>query len=183
MTERISKSARKRRFKDEENAARELSELSDGDLKHLPAGKGVKDEIVRCRGLKSGARKRQIKYLAKVMREDSVDNILEFLAERKGSKVKENALHREAERVRDVLINEAIAQQQYCLQLGEEWEPDWSGEELEAVVNRYSLDEGDLRRSVYQYVRTRFNNHYRETFRIIKAALEKEERMRKIGQA
>lgn len=180
MIERISKSAKKRRFKDEENAAGELALLSDRDLQNLPAGDSVKKEIINCRGLKAGARKRQIKYLAKVMREDSVEDILDFLAARKGSKVKENALHREAERLRDTIINEAIEQQQYCLQQAVEWEPDWQGEELAAAVNRYPLDEGDLRRTVFQYVKTRMHNHYRETFRILKAAVEKEAMLRKL---
>ncbi len=38
MTERISKSAQKRRFKDEESAAAELAQLSDKDLKKLTIG-------------------------------------------------------------------------------------------------------------------------------------------------
>ncbi len=99
MTEQISKSAQKRRFKDEESAAAELAMLSDKDLKKLTIGQAVKDEIIRCRGQKGGALKRQIKYLAKVMREDSVEEILDFLAARKGSKLKENKLYREAETV------------------------------------------------------------------------------------
>ena len=180
MTERISKSARKRRFKDEESAAGELALLSEKDLKKLPVGQPLKDEIIRCRGLKAGARKRQIKYLAKVMREESVEEILGFLAARKGSKLKENKLHREAGRLRDVIINEAIDQQQLCLQAGLKWEPNWPGEELDAVVQRYPLDGGDLRRTVHQYVQTRIHNHYKETFRILKAAVEKEEMLRKI---
>ena len=148
-------------------------------MQNLPAGEAVKKEIVVCRGLKGGARKRQIKYLAKVMREDSVEDILDFLEAKKGSKLKENALHREAERLRDTIINEAIEQQQYCLQHGIDWEPDWHGNELAAAVARYSLDEGDLRRTVFQYVKTRLHNHYRETFRILKAAVEKEAMLRK----
>lgn len=180
MVEKISKSALKRRFKDEENAAGELALLSDRDVQNLPAGDSVKQEIIKCRNLKGGARKRQVKYLAKVMREDSVEDILDFLAARKGSKLKENALHREAERLRDTIINEAIEQQQNCLQHAEEWEPDWHGDELAAAVARYPLDEGDLRRTVFQYVKTRLHNHYRETFRILKAAVEKEAMLRRI---
>ncbi|MGW8193770.1 MAG: DarP family protein [Desulforhopalus sp.] len=176
----ISKSARKRRFKDEENAAAELAQLSDKDLRELPAGRSVKDEIIRCRGLKAGARKRQIKYLAKVMREDSVEDILDYLAARKGSKLKENSLHREAERLRDAIINEAIDHQQQSLWEGATWEPDWPGDELEAAVARYPLDEGDLRRTVFQYVKTRQHSHYRETFRMLKAAMEKDAISRKI---
>jgi ribosome-associated protein len=179
MAEKISKSALKRRFKDEEHAAVQLALLSDSDVRNLPAGEAVKQEIVNCRGLKGGARKRQIKYLAKIMREDSVEQILDFLAARKGSKLKENALHREAERLRDSIINEAIEQQQYCLRHAVEWEPDWQGDELAAAVARYSLDEGDLRRTVHQYVKTRLHNHYRATFRILKAAIEKEAMLRK----
>ena len=180
MTEYISKSALKRRFKDEESMAHELALLTDKDLKSLPASQEVKDEILRCRNIKGGARNRQVKHLAKVMREDSIENILDYLTDRKGSHAKENKLHREAERLRDVIINEAIEHQQYALQAGQVWEPDWPGEELEAVVRRYPLDAGDIRKTVFQYVRTRFHNHYREVFRILKAAVEKEEMLKKL---
>ena len=180
MTEKISRSALKRRFKDEESAAQELSLLTDKDLKVLPASQPVKDEIIRCRSMKGGARKRQVKHLAKVMREDSVEMILEYLTDRKGSQLKANKLHREAERLRDVIINEAIEQQQYSLQDGVPWEPDWQGRELDNVVNRYPIDEGDLRKTVFQYVKTRLHNHQREIFRILKAGLEKEEMLKKL---
>lgn len=180
MTEKISKSAMKRRFKDEESAAQELSMLTDKDLKNLPAGQEVKDEIILCRNMKGGARNRQVKHLAKVMREDSVEMILDFLTDRKGSHLKANKLHREAERLRDVIINEAIEHQQYSLQEGIVWEPDWPGEELDAVVSRYPIDEGDLRKTVFQYVKTRFHNHHREIFRILKAAVEKDEMLKKL---
>jgi ribosome-associated protein len=179
--ERISKSAIKRRFKDEEHMAQELAALSDRDLKVLPAGQEVKDEIVHIRGMRSdGAKKRQIKHLAKLIREDSVETILNFLTERKGSHAKATKLHREAERLRDALINEAIDHQQDTLQMGEVWEPDWPGEDLEAVVRRYPVDEGDLRKTVYQYVKSRMLHHYREVFRMIKAAMEKDEMLKKL---
>jgi len=180
MTERISKSAQKRRFKDEEGAAAELAQLSDKDVKKLAIGQAVKDEIINCRGLKAGALKRQIKYLAKVMRDDSVDEIFNFLADRKGSKLKDNKLQRESERLRDVIINEAMENQQACLQAGIIWEPTWQGEEIDSFVRCYPVDEGDLRRTIFQYVKTRLHNHNREVFRIVKAAVQKEEMLRKI---
>jgi len=183
MVEKISKSALKRRFKEEESAAAELAGLSDKDLKKLPVGEAVKEEIRRCRDQKGGALKRQIKHLAKVMREESVEEILAFLEARKGSKLKENKLFREAERLRDVIINEAIDSQQGCLQAGMVWEPDWPGEIIDSVIRRYPVDQGDLRRTVFQYVKTRIHNHNREVFRIIKAALEKEQMLGKIDGA
>ncbi|MGB3225376.1 MAG: DUF615 domain-containing protein [Desulforhopalus sp.] len=180
MTERISKSAQKRRFKDEESAAAELALLSDKDLKKLTVGQAVKDEIINCRGQKGGALKRQIKYLAKVMRDDSVEDIFDFLADRKGSKLKDNKLQREVERLRDVIINEAIDDQQSCLQAGKVWEPNWQGEAISSFVKHYPVDEGDLRRTVFEYVKTRIHNQNREVFRIVKAAIEKEEMQRKM---
>jgi len=181
MSEIISKSAKKRRFKHEESAAEELALLSDKELKNLPAEDDVKEEIKHCRGLKGGARKRQIKYLAKIMRAGSVDDVLDFLEDRKGSHLKATKLHKEAERLRDVIVNEAIEEQQLTLQAGQIWEPDWEGNELDAALKRYKLEEGDLRKAVFQYVKTRFQNHYREVFRILKAAVEKEEMLRKIA--
>lgn len=179
MTEKISKSAQKRRFKHEESAAEELAILSDKMLINLPADDSVKQEIRNCRGLKGGSRKRQIKYLAKVMRTGSVEELLDFLEERKGSHLKSKKLLQEAERLRDVIINEAMNEQQLTLQAGQIWEPNWYGKELDAALKKYQFDEGDLRKSVYQYVKTRIHNYYREVFRIIKAALEKEEMQRK----
>jgi ribosome-associated protein len=183
MSEYVSRSAQKRRFKDEEGAAEELALLTDRDLKLLPAGPEVKEEIVRCRSLKGGARKRQVKYLAKVMRDAGMEGILDFLTVRKGSQIKANSLQREAERLRDVIINEAIEEYQDTLRSGGHWEPDWQGEEIEAAVRRYPLDQGDLRRTVHHFVKTRMPNSYRETFRILKAALEKEEVLRKTSES
>ena len=81
MSEQLSRSEIKRRFKAEEDAAQELSKLSDRDLAALEVGDRLKKEVVNCRGLKGGSLKRQVKFLAKVMREDSVEAVLEFLAE------------------------------------------------------------------------------------------------------
>lgn len=165
----------KRRFKQEEEAASELTLLSDKDLKKLEVSDGLKKEILECRRVKGGARKRQVKYMAKLMREESVEDILDFLAARKGSKLKENKLHHEAERLRDAVITEAIEQQQLSLQQRKAFEPDWKGQEIDKLSARYSIDSGDLRRTVHQYVKTRFHNHYKEVFRIVKAALEKDQ--------
>lgn len=175
MTERLSKSEMKRRFKQEEEAASELALLSDKHLKKLDVSQELKEEIVLCRNVKGGSRKRQVKYLAKLMRDENVSDILDFLAARKGSKLKENKLHHEAERLRDAVITEAIEEQQLCLKNRIPWEPDWEGYEIDALVARYPIDSGDLRRTIHQYVKTRFHNHYKEVFRIVKAALEKDQ--------
>ncbi len=175
MTVRISKSALKRRYKQEEEGAGELALLSDRDLRNLPVDEAVKEEVRRCRGLKGGARKRQIKYLARLMREGSVDEVFDFLARKKGSRLKDNVLHKEVERLRDIIVNEALAEQQRCLQAGETWGLDWRGGDIDDVLQRINPDEGELRRAVYNYVQNRGHNHFREIFRIIKSACERME--------
>lgn len=176
MTEYISKSERKRRFRHEEQAAEELSRLTKKDLKLAPISDEVKEEIITCRDLKGGALKRQIKYLAKVMRTDDVEAILTFLEERKGSDLKVNRLHHEAEHLRDNIINQAVEDQKSCLKIGRKWGEDWSASEIDHAVARLPwLNAGDMRRATFLYVKTKNHMHYKELFKMVKAALEREE--------
>ena len=174
MEERISRSEQKRQFRQTESAARELSELSDLDLKRLPAGDGLKDEIILCRKTKAGAKKRQIKYIAKMLQREDLGEILLFLQERKGSKLEENRFQHETERLRDSIVDDALIAYDECRKYQEQWELNWHSEAIGHVVKRFpDIDENELRRSAHQYARNRSKTHYRELFRIIKAAAEK----------
>lgn len=177
MIEKISRSEQKRLFKKVEELAGELADLGPNELKTLPAEEEVREIAASCRALKGGARKRQVKYLAKVLRESELDAIYAFLQERKGSELKANLLLHQAERWRDVIINEAIA---YDEADGDEWtpfDPDFPSAMIaDALEEMPALDETDLRRCVDQYVRTRNKAHYRELFRMLKAAIEARER-------
>ena len=174
MEERISRSEQKRQFRQTESAARELSELSDLDLKRLPAGDGLKDEIILCRKTKAGAKKRQIKYIAKMLQREDLGGILLFLQERKGSRLEENRFQHEAERLRDSIVDDALSAYDQCRKHQEQWELSWHSEAIGHVVSRFpDIDENELRRSAHQYARSRSKTHYRELFRIIKAAAEK----------
>lgn len=165
----------KRVFKRIEEAAAVLAELSNSDLREFPGSAEVREEIIACRGLKGGARKRQIKYLAKVMRQEPLDDIYTFLTERKGSNILEKEAFHEAERLRDAMINEAMDDHQQSLQMQIPWEPVWESELIERTVSEYSgLTANELRKSVYQFVRTRNKVHYRELFRMLKAAIDME---------
>ncbi len=176
MSEYISKSEQKRRFKQEQKAAVEISQLKGKELEALPVDDHVRDEIRACQGLKGSALKRQIKYLAKVMRTGDMEAVFTFLEERKGSALKSNRLHHEAEYFRDNIINEAMEDQRECLQEGMSWGEDWPAAEIDALVRRLPwLNGTDLRRAAFLYVRTKKHSHYRELFKIIKAALEREE--------
>lgn len=177
MVEKISRSEQKRLFKQVEGLAKELIELSESDVKKLPADESLKDDIRDCRGLKGGARKRQAKYLAKVLRQGPLHEIYEFLTLKKGSALMENQLFHRAERWRDVLVNEGLEVYDECRKNQIEFEPDYTSALIGDLLEELSrIDENDLRRCVFQYARTRNRTHYREIFRMLKAAIELEQR-------
>ena len=183
MAELISKSEQKRIYKQVEELAREVADLSDKDLKKFPGGPVIQEEIIATRGLKGGSRKRQIKYLAKVLRQGPLDEIYLFVAKRKGSSLHAKKQFHTAERIRDTLINEAMeAHQQYLFQQIP-FEPDWESEVIVDIIDEYpGIEEEELRRVIHQYVIGRNKFHYRELFRMMKAAVEQKERLEKTGE-
>lgn len=181
MTEFISKSEKKRQFKHTEKVAAELVELSNNDLKAFPGSEELKQEIIATRGQKGGARKRQVKYVAKVMRQEPLDEIYQFLESRKGSQLKTNQMFHEAERLRDAMINEAMDDFDHCRREHISWDMDWQSDEIEAAVRVCpELDESEVRKTVYSFVKTHNKMHYRELFRMIKAAIDQVEVKKKL---
>ena len=185
MDETISRSEQKRRFKRIEDVAEELAELTDKDLKTFPGEIEIKQEIKTIRGLSGGARKRQVKHLAKLLRQGlELDAIYDFLNQRKGSQLKEKTQLHEAEHLRDTLINEAMEDYQHCRSLQIEWEPDWQSEILGPAAAKFQgLDEDALRKTIYQYVKSHNKLYYRELFRMVKAAIDQFEMNRRIVAA
>ncbi|MDJ0621486.1 MAG: ribosome biogenesis factor YjgA [Desulfocapsaceae bacterium] len=180
MVEKISRSEQKRLYKQVEQLASELADLSDADLRKLPADSEIKEEIKKCRGLKTGARKRQIKYLAKVLRQVSLDEIYIFLKNRKDSDLQKNQRFHQAERWRDVIINEALEEAEECRRQQISFEPAYPSGLIPDIIEELpGIDEKDLRRCAYEYVRTRNKTHYRELFRMIKAELDSRQRVGK----
>jgi ribosome-associated protein len=180
MAEKLSKSEIKRSFRRIEEAAEVLADLSNNDLKKFPGSKEITDEIMACRNLKGGARNRQIKYLAKVMRQEPLDDIYTFLTKIKGSDLQQKGILHEAERLRDAMINEAMENHQRSLMMQIPWEPVWESDIITATVEKYqSLNANEIRKSIYQYVKSRNIVHYRELFRMMKAAIDYEENRKK----
>jgi ribosome-associated protein len=183
MAELISRSEMKRIYKQVGELAKEVADLSDRELKSFPGGTVIHEEILATRGLKGGARNRQIKYLAKVLRQGPLDEIYLFVTKRKGSNLHAKKQSHVAERLRDTLINEAMEIHQECLSMQIPFEPAWESEFIHEVVTEYpSLKEKELRQVIYQYVVTHNKDHYRELFRMMKAAVDQKERTEKIKQ-
>ncbi len=180
MAEYLSRSEKKRIYKQVEQLAQEVADLSDKELKVFPGGPVINEEIRATRGLKGGSRNRQIKYLAKVLRQGPLEDIYLFVTNKKGSQLHAKNQFHVAERIRDTLINEAVELHQKCRSEQIPFEPDWDSPYIEAAIEEYpNLNESELRKIVYQYVTTRYKQHYRELFRVMKAAVEQKERLEK----
>ncbi len=183
MADFISRSEKKRIYKQVEELAREVADLSDKELKKFPGGTVIHEEILATRGLKGGSRNRQIKYLAKVLRQGPIEDIYLFVTRRKGSNLHSKKLFHAAERIRDTLINEAVEIHQECLGMQIPFEPNWESAFMADVLREYpNMNEPELRRVIHQYVTTRNKVHYRELFRMMKAAVEQKERLQRTDQ-
>ncbi len=180
MAEYLSRSEQKRIYKQVEALAREVADLSDKELKSFPGGPVIHEEILATRGLKGSSKNRQIKYLSKVLRQGPLEEIYLFVTNKKGSQLHQKKQFHVAERIRDTLINEAVELHEECRKEQIPFEPDWNSPYIEAAVEEYpNLNESELRKNIYQYVTTRNKQHYRELFRVMKAAVEQKERLEK----
>lgn len=173
--EQLSRSEKKRQFKQVEMAARECVALSEAELGRLGVSDEVRQALTLCRTTKGGALKRQIKYVAKLLREEDVAAVLHFLKQKKGSKLEGQRLFHDAEHWRDQVINEAIESLDSHRREQQPWPVTWQSPVIDRLLIRYpDLDEHDLRQAAHQYARSRNKAHYRELFRMVKAAAEKQ---------
>lgn len=174
MEDTISKSEKKRQAKNIEQLAKELVELSGNVIKQLPCDAFLQSEIINAGTLKGGARKRQIKYIAKELRHASPDELLSFLEKHKGSKLKKAGEFHELERLRDSIITEVLKDSNEAGTVDERLTEKWQSLEIAAVKEKFpDLDAQAVKKSALRYAATRKPAHGREIFRLLKAASER----------
>jgi ribosome-associated protein len=180
MDSQLSRSEKKRRAKSIEHLVIELAALTKTELQNLPCDDEIRGEIVTAQTLKGGARRRQLKYVTKLLREKPVEELYEFLAEKKGSSLKKNQQFHELEHLRNLLINEAVQSYEDCkYQDGylNENEPEKFLDNSKTIgmirAHLPLVDRTSLKNTAMQFARTRNRKFSRELFRIMKAALEK----------
>jgi len=180
MDSQLSKSERKRRAKDMEQLVHELASLPEREIVALPCDQEIQEEIRSAKNLKGGAKKRQLKYATKLLRDQPVEELYGFLAQKKGSLLKKNREFHELEHFRNLLINEAVQQYEDVMDnngyINENKPADFFSESvaLEAIVDYVpDIDKALLKNTAIQYARTRNRKFSRELFRILKAAFEK----------
>ncbi|MCF6289416.1 MAG: DUF615 domain-containing protein [Desulfobacterales bacterium] len=178
MEQRPSKSEIKRQYKQIEQLAQELAALSGKNIRALPCDDELRDEILRTHPLKGGARKRQIKYLARFLRQQGpVLELLGFLKQRKGSHLQETREFHELERFRDAILSAAIIEAGEAEEQGgpvpEKRQAEWDA--LATAVRGFpELDVQAVTGSARDFARTRNPRYRREVFRQLKAAMERQ---------
>lgn len=173
MEQQISRSEQKRRVKSLEDLAAELVALSTNEIKRLPCDDFLKDEIRSTTDMKAGSRKRQIKYIAKQIRQADFEPLFNFLAEQKGSKLKQTKTFHELERLRDDIITEAIEAGREAEGRNERLDSKWASELIGMAARHFpSLDQSATKAAAIKFARSRKPAFSREIFRLLKAAME-----------
>jgi ribosome-associated protein len=173
--EQLSRSEKKRRANGVESLAVELVKLATSELKSLPCDDLLRDDIREAQTLKAGARKRQIKYISKQLRNLDIEPFLTMLAEKKGSKLKQNKLIHQLEHWRDNIISAAIDAYQQAELEGAPFNEEWDSPVLSDVAaNFQKIDLRAIKIAAIRYVKTRKPAFSREIFRIMKATHESE---------
>lgn len=170
----LSRSEKKRRAKGVEELAKEILNLSAGDIRKLPCPAELIEEMVTGRGLKGPALKRQVKYIARELRNISVEPVMAALAEKKGSKLKEKKEFHELEYLRNQIVNEALSLHDEYRQHEEVADSsELKGELFDRLAAELpNLDLAELKKSAMRYAVTRKPRYNREVFRLLQAAFE-----------
>ena len=174
MEYQVSKSEKKRRAKNIEKLAHELVSLSPAEIKNLPCDGWLQQEILDAAKMKSGAKKRQIKYITKKLRSLDSSPLFEFMSEQKGSQLKDKKEFHELERLRDSIIDDVLTADQQAKEGNREIDPNYPSAAIDAAKENIALLDGDdIRRSALRYAKTRKTTYSREIFRVLKAAVER----------
>jgi len=177
----LSRSEQKRRIKQLAKLAVALVELPTGILNQLPVREEIRQLILETGGFKAGARKRQLKYITKLLRFEPVEELYDFLTERRGGDLLRKKHFHEIEYLRDILVEEAITARRRAQEEQREFEEGWQSEVvLETIATQLpAIDQQGITRLAFLFAMTRNKKHSREIFRMLQAAGEQEELNRK----
>lgn len=152
-----SRSQKKRDAEDVEKMVVELIELSPAQISGLPCDAELKEEISAAKQITERvARKRQIKYVAKLLRETDIKPLMEVLDDTKGLRIEETRQFKELERLRNRILR------------------DETGEALEQTSRMApALDTEGVKHLVEAYRKTGQKRFSREIFQQIKSAFNK----------
>ncbi len=170
----ISRSEQKRQAKNIETLAFELVELSTANIKKLPCNEELKQEIALAKTFTGGARKRQLKHVAKGLRNVDPAPLYDFLAEKNGSSLRRTRDFHEIEQLREQIISEALQAAREAQEQEEQLHENWHSSVAAAALTQWpSLDIVAVNRAAVRYARTRKPVYRREIFRQLKTSQDR----------
>jgi ribosome-associated protein len=173
----ISRSEKKRQLKRVEELVAELAGLPAGVIGKIPCSDEIRRLLLDAAPMKGGARKRHIKYIAKLLRDEPLEEVYTFLSGRKGAALQKKKEFHEIELYRDTLLNEAIEAHGNAESSGEPMEEEWTGRTVDAIRSALpGVDQKQLLRLAALYARTHNRKYSRELFRLLQAAHEQVKR-------
>lgn len=174
----FSRSEQKRRMKMLEQLVGEICSLPVVLIRQLPLGEEIRELLAQAAGLKGGARNRHVKYVTKLLKDEPVEEVYDFLAKRRGADLQEKKAFHELEYLRDALLTEAIEQQREAEANQEDFGEDWHSRVVEEMARALPrLDTRSMASLAWMYTRGRNPKYSREIFRQLRAAQEQQKRM------
>lgn len=156
--ERPSKTRLKRDMEALQALGARLLEVSDERLASIALPERLRDAVLETRRIRSReARRRALQYVGRLMREVDPAPIRARFAEWDGASAAATAAHHRAERWRDRLLDDEAALTEFAREC-----PGADLQRVRACVRAARRDRGAGRAS----------RHYRDLFRIVKAALD-----------
>lgn len=179
----VSRTEKKRQAKEIESLSMELAELPPADLAKLPCDDFLRNEIKAVRKLQGSSRKRQIKYIAKELRQLPTEAILQFLEERRGSRLKTTIALKELERLRNDMISAAVDEYNDLQDHESYFIMDHNAPPFRKAAEMFpSLNVEELAKAAENFAATRKPALSREILRALKAAAEKQKFAARDGQ-
>jgi ribosome-associated protein len=168
----LSRSEQKRRIKQIEILAEELASFSSALVEQLPVSLEIRGLLHEAAALgPNGARKRHIKYITKLLREEALEPLYAFVSERKGKELENKKEQHEIEYLRDSLIDEAITSRRQAKAQQEEFTEHWPSRCIEEITAQLpGVDVQELRRLSFLFAMSRNKRYSRELFRLLEAA-------------
>ncbi|WP_028584268.1 ribosome biogenesis factor YjgA [Desulfogranum mediterraneum] len=171
----LSRTEQKRRIKEVEKLVVELAALPSQIIGQCPCSREVRAYLQEIADLKGGARKRQVKYVTKLMKGMDLEEVYAFIGQRRGRELIKTKQFHEVEYWRDSLVNEALAQRKLCKEEELEWSERWNSETVATICAELpGAEEYTLLRLAYLFVQTRNPKHSREIFRYLMALKEQQ---------
>lgn len=173
----ISRSEQKRRIKELEKLVEEITRLPPTVMKSLPCSAEMLELVRETTPLKGGARKRQVKYITKLLSKDQElsETLYGFMGERQGAALQSKKEFHELEYLRDALLNEAIRYLEDARENQVQMEENWPSEVVKEIQKQSPAIDGVLlKRLAWLFARTRNRKQSREIFRILRAAMEQQ---------